>query len=155
MHVYLYLQAILWRITARQIYVSYELYILVVDNDHYYVLGDPNILDTLVDGVSAEATCIGQNVTYICTVFADTHAWISPSYDQIVLISAINQDVINLWPGFRMKLMAHDGTSITSSASVHVTTALNDTFISCTDGGITSGAQQMITARVLGKLHDT
>ena len=119
----------------------------------YIILDDPNELEVVIDGKNADepSVCVGQNVTFVCTVLADTHAWSSPWLSQTMLISIGKSQFVNR--GFTMQLITFNGMYITSSASINATTELNNTFVSCTDANSLNGDSQTINITVLGELH--
>lgn len=113
------------------------------------ILGSSQI-QTIVDGRNRNAPCIGENVTYICTVPVLSHAWNVPRYDVTATISVQTNLFINKDPGFIIRLMAVGTNTITSSLSVISFAGLNGTRITCTDSVILGGESQEIVVNILG-----
>lgn len=110
-------------------------------------------LQALVQGESNRDTpCVGENITYICTVPALSHAWSVPQYGVSATISVQTSSFDNKNPQFTMRLVTHSSNAITSSLSVIVFTDLNGTRITCTDSITLKGESQEITVEILGKM---
>lgn len=103
-------------------------------------------------GSNRNTPCIGENITYICTVPALSHAWNVPQYGVSATISVQTTSFTNEEPEFTMRLLTRSSTAITSSLSVIVFTSLNGTRITCTDSITLNGESQEILMEILGKL---
>ena len=106
-----------------------------------------NELDVTIAGESRNSSCLGENVTYICTVPALSHTWSIPALQ--VTASITVQTPFSSVPPFVLSLISFNDASITSSLSVIAVVALNNSIISCTDS---TGETQQTTGRVLSKL---
>lgn len=106
-------------------------------------------LESVIRGRNGTLSCIGENVTYICTVAALSHAWNIPSFG--IATSITVQTAQSSLSPFLIRLLSHNSSSITSSLSFISAAVLNATSISCTDSTRLDGEVQRATVRILGE----
>ena len=110
-------------------------------------------LEVLINGVNIGRTtsCVGENVTYVCTVASTTHIWRSDSFVQSITIAGISTDVTDA-NGFTFQSMGlNDDIILTSSVSVTSFPGLNGSLIKCGDGTGLGAQEQNTTAMVIGE----
>ena len=105
----------------------------------------------LIDGdvTDSPASCVGENVTFVCTVASLGHAWTVDSYffGEAVLANFGDEEFENGIFTFRR---VNVSDILTSSVSVISYSGLNGILIVCVDGG--GGAEeQRIVAQVYGE----
>ena len=96
--------------------------------------------------------CVGDDVTYTCTLNAIVHTW---RIDGQVLFSVTPQTAVTDNPEFRdpytLRHVLMTDSGIISTLSVTATTALNGTRITC-QNGIQIGEREDITLSVFGEI---
>ena len=96
-------------------------------------------------------SCIGDNVTYACTVNAVGHTWDISSPAAFVSITRTVRTV-SITP-YSFMLTEDFGSSITSTLSLTVFAGFNGTVITCLDSNalLGEGDKQSTTAMVFGE----
>ena len=98
-----------------------------------------------------KASCIGENVTYICNITTINHVWNGPGMviDRTLGPGNLRRPVIE--EGYTFRVVSVDGNNnIRSSLSLNSSVGLNGTSISCIDGIKPNRTIQMV-AMVLGE----
>lgn len=117
--------------------------------------GNCTDLEVLIGGemIGRTALCIGENVTYVCTVNTISHIWRS-QMDLFMQDQVITQgtDPITDSNGFVFQRVSQSNAGITSSFSAVSFSGLDGERIECSDGTVQNGGQQVITAMVFGEL---
>ena len=115
--------------------------------------GDSAELEVLIGGMSIgrTASCVGETVTYVCTVPSNAHKWIRKSDSftfKTIVIAGGGGDAFD--NGFIFQgIFLIDG-HLTSAVTVFTTFELNGVVIVCEDGE-GSEEEQTVTAVVFGK----
>ena len=90
-----------------------------------------------VSGVTAQPTnmtlCVGDNVTYTCTVNSIAHAWHIGPLPEMSVTSGTSEDTIGTM-GFIYRLVEIGSNGIVSSATGTVFPGLNNSVILCRNG---------------------
>ena len=106
----------------------------------------------LIDGDVAESpiSCVGENITFVCTVASLGHAWTVGSFVTRQAVLANDDEDITEVEMFTFRRVSVSGGTITSSLSVLSFSDLNNVMVECVDGG--GGAEeQNIVAQVYGE----
>ena len=100
---------------------------------------------------SVERPCPGESVTFTCTIPSNGHQWNIPSLNISRSLLPNDQGRVFSDPPFQFAVTEMvTNTSITSTATVTVTTHLNDTLVVCRDG-IGMLPEQSSTINIIGK----
>ena len=100
---------------------------------------------------SVERPCPGERVTFTCTIPSNGHQWDIPSLN--ISRSLLPRDQGRAFSDAQFQFAVTEvvmDTSITSTATVTVTTHLNGTLVVCRDG-IGMLPEQSTTINILGK----
>ena len=96
--------------------------------------------------------CVGDDVTYTCTVNSTVHTW---RIDEQVLFSITPQTAVTNNPEFRdpytLRHVLTTDSGMISTLSVTATSALNGTRVTCQDG-LQNSERQNITVSVFGEI---
>ena len=106
-------------------------------------------LEVLINGVRT-TSCLGETVTYVCTVASNAHIWRSASFAQSVAIAGGSDDVTDA-NGFTFQRVSLIDGILTSSVTVLSYSGLNGALIECEDGTGLGAEEQTTTAMVFGK----
>ena len=122
-----------------------------------YSPGNCAELEVLINSVNIGRTtsCVGENVTYVCTVASPVHLWSSASFvdgDETITIGA-TEDSNN--GDFTVRRVAETGGVLTSSVSITSFSGLDNVVIECRDGLGIIMEEQTATAMVLGEYLDS
>ena len=114
--------------------------------------GNSAELEVLINGVNIGRTtsCVGETVTYVCTVASVAHIWRSASFVQSVALAGSSDDVTDS-NGFAFQRISLIDGILTSSVSVLSNSGLNGTLIECEDGTGLGAEEQTTTAMLIGK----
>ena len=109
----------------------------------------------LFSGVTARlsdtnTSCVGQEVTYTCTVPAIAHAWIIYTLPNPISKSITRVTTEDSAPPFSFQTVQDNANGIVTAISVTAFPELNGTVISCRDGNVLGGDMQETTAMVFG-----
>ena len=110
-----------------------------------------NLLQFLLIGVGSLTditSCIGDNVTYTCTVNSRGHTWIISSLPQTVVIVRSKPRIS--MPPYSFVLVEDTGTTINSTLSLTVFAGFNGTAIACQDA-LSGRDVQSTTGLVFGE----
>ena len=106
-----------------------------------------------MDGVEFTWTgfCVGDNVTFTCTLPLIAHQWNGPGFDRVLLATSTS---VMGGPDdqFTLAVVNYSALGIVTSLSVLVYSGLNGASFNCSDGGLLSTNMQTATATVLGKI---
>ena len=107
----------------------------------------------LIDGNVAESpvSCVGENITFVCTVASLGHAWTVGSFVTRQAVLARDDEDITEVGVFTFRRVSVSGGAITSSVSVLSFSDLNNVMIECVDGGGGPEEQNIVT-QVYGEL---
>ena len=95
--------------------------------------------------------CPGERVTFTCTILSNGHQWDIPLLNISRSLLPRDQGRVISDPPFQFAVTeVMTATSITSTATVTVTTHLNGTLVGCRDG-IGMLPDQSSTINILGK----
>lgn len=112
-------------------------------------IGDVAQLQMSIGGRIRQSSCVGELVTFLCSVAANSHGWTIPTVNLAVTINRFIRQLSI--PPFNITLVSDDGNVITTSLSVISHAGLNGTNISCSDSNNLIGETQFIVASVLGE----
>ena len=111
--------------------------------------GDSAELEVLINGVNniivRTTSCVGENVTYVCTVASVGHVWSSDAFTNPLTVIDESPDVVEITFTFR-SVSLDDGT-LTSSLSITSYPGLDGIMLMCSGGG----DEQTATAMVFGE----
>ena len=107
----------------------------------------------LIDGDVREspASCVGENITFVCTVASLRHSWTVGSFVSGQTVLARDDEDITEVGVFTFRRVNVSGGTITSSVSVLSFSDLNNVMIECVDGGGGTEEQNNV-AQVYGEL---
>ena len=115
------------------------------------VVGECALLQTEVSGRSGETSCLGENVTYICSISGFTHVWRISGFSDAAFVTA-GQRSDNIGP-YSIEAISVSGVNMVTESRLTVTSfpGLNGVNITCLDTTATNGEVQETTAMVFGK----
>ena len=102
---------------------------------------------------AGSTSCIGDTITYICTVSSQAHTW---SIASLGVTVAITRAVpMTTSPPVTVVTTGDDGTSITTALTVTAVTGLDGANITCVEGvaGPQDAQLQEVIASVFGEQH--
>ena len=106
-----------------------------------------------MEGVAFSRTgyCVGDNVTFTCTLPLFGHQWNAPGFDRGVLTTTMPQTA---GPDnrFTLAVVNSSASGIITSLSVKVYSGFNGANITCSDGSAMSSNIQTAIATVLSKI---
>ena len=112
----------------------------------------------LFSGVTARlsdtnTSCVGQEVTYTCTIQSTSHAWTLHTLPNPLTTAITRATPEDTRPPYSFQTVSDDGNTIITSVTVTAFPELNGTIISCVDGNAPTGQGDMqeTTAMVFGK----
>ena len=123
---------------------------------NYNILGWTNPLEVLVDGVEFTGTvfCVGDNVTFTCTVPSVAHQWSGPD-DLSVLIGPLSE--VPLIRGtddrFIWTRVGNQTSGLMTSLSLIVYSGFPGATLTCSDTIQMNSETQTATATVLGEVY--
>ena len=135
----------------------YFSYIQVAWSCVKYYAGDPAPLQILVTGRSGSTSCVGDQVTFTCTLPAVAHVWSIRSLGFSAVISRGLPTFHDSASPFTIVTTADGGgvNPITTELSVTSFAGLNGANITCIDANQVVTEVQDTIAMVFGKLLDT
>ena len=98
---------------------------------------------------SYPTSCVGETVTYVCTVASVVHQWRSASFDNSFTLAGASEDVTDA-NGFTFQTISLIDGILTSAVSVLSSSGLNGALIECEDVGGLGAEEQTTTAIVFG-----
>ena len=107
----------------------------------------------LIGGVDIGRTtsCVGEVVTYVCTVDSPAHLWSSADFAQSVTIAGGSPDVTDE-NGFTFLRMSFADGILTSSVTLTSYSGLDGVMIACVDATAIDAEEQNTIAMVYGEL---
>ena len=116
------------------------------------VVGECAPLQTVVSGRSGETSCVGDTVTYTCTISASSHTWMISSLANPASVS-IGARTVNI-PPYSIEVTSDNGVNMVTGSRLTVTSfaGLDGVNITCFDATTLNGVVQETTAMVFGKL---
>ena len=106
-----------------------------------------------MDGVNFSGTgfCVGDNVTFTCTVPINTHHWSGPGLSETVGAATVVPFLSGTDNQFILTRVDFQQSIISTSLSLTVYSGFDGVTLVCADGGGGNGDPQNFTATVLGK----
>ena len=117
------------------------------------VTGDCAPLQVTVSSGNTNTSCVGDQVTYTCTVPAIAHMWSIPSLDFMTTITRTSPTFDDPASLFSIVKTADGGgpNPIATALSVTSFAGLNGASITCSDGNLVTTEAQDAIAMVFGK----
>ena len=113
--------------------------------------GDCGELQVVTGDIGRTISCVGETVSYVCTVASVNHIWSSDSFVQSITIAGASPDVTDA-NGFTFQSMGlNEDNFLTSSVSVTSFPELNGSLIQCGDASGLGAEEQNTTALVIGE----
>ena len=113
--------------------------------------GDCAELEVLINNVNRTTSCVGETVTYVCTVGSARHVWnITGLNEEESVLGGSDDEVRGV---FTIAPVSVANGILTSSVSVTSFPGLDGVMLRCRDGTNTQGLEeQTTTATVFGEL---
>jgi hypothetical protein len=113
-------------------------------------------LRPVISGRNGSIPCVGEIISYVCTVADHTHVWRIPSLNFVQQISRIFPTFPSSGQSdslFTIGISADDGEFITTALTLTATVVFNQTNISCSDGRGIPGEEekQEIITEIFGE----
>ena len=108
-----------------------------------------------MDGVEFTGTkfCVGDNVTFICSLPLSTHRWTGPEFD-IVFSHVFSTVMVGPDNNYTLALVQPlPNTTVITSLSLIAYSGFDGVTITCSDGNGLVADNQTSTASVLGKIN--